>query len=33
VLPPDSIPSDTTIIEGADFPEEIPIGTEPTSTE
>ena len=33
VLPPDSIPSDTSVVEGADTPEEVPLTTEPTTTE
>ena len=33
VLPPDSIPSDTSVVEGADVPEEVPVTTEPSTTE
>ena len=33
VLPPDSIPADTSVVEGADIPEEIPVSAEPTTTE
>jgi len=33
VLPPDSIPSDTSVVEGADVPEEVPVTTEPIKTE
>ncbi|MEI6753884.1 MAG: transglycosylase domain-containing protein [Paludibacter sp.] len=33
VLPPDSISSDTSVVEGADIPVEVPVTTEPTTTE
>ena len=33
VLPPDSIPSDTSVVEGADVPEEVPVTTEPIKIE
>ncbi len=33
VLPPDSVASDSAVIEGTDIPDEVPVSTEPTTTE